>query len=76
MLIPRATTLPLRDRVARCQFLQAGTVAALGLTLPRLLRAPAACPGPDSAAAPGWGRARRCILLFLTGGPPLRGLLG
>jgi hypothetical protein len=45
--------------------LTVGGLAGIGLTLPRLLRA------ADAAeSTPSFGRARRCILLFLTGGPP------
>ncbi|HYH69191.1 MAG TPA: DUF1501 domain-containing protein [Urbifossiella sp.] len=45
-------------------FLRVGAVG--GLALPGLLRAAHAPTTP----APGFGRARRCVLLFLTGGPP------
>src|SRR5262249_50859355 len=43
--------------------LRVGALGAFGLPTPLLLRA--SPPGPD-----GFGRARRCLLLFLTGGPP------
>jgi hypothetical protein len=52
------------EGVRRRDFLRAGAVGAL--SLPTLLRA-AAQPGSGAA---GFGKARRCILLFLTGGPP------
>jgi hypothetical protein len=48
---------------SRRRFLQVGTLGALGLTLPSLLRSRAEQPSPAR-------RARHCILLFLTGGPP------
>lgn len=49
----------------RREFLSIGSLGLFGLTLPNLLRATQA--GRDRA---GQGKARRCILLFLTGGPP------
>src|SRR5262245_52871845 len=55
------------DGLARRNFLRVGALGAFGLSLPRLLQAAAARP---PAAADGFGRARRCLLLFLTGGPP------
>lgn len=53
---------PLRSRR---DFLRLGTIGAL--SLPEILRARA-----DQAkhSHGGFGRARRCVLLFLTGGPP------
>src|SRR5262245_35725782 len=62
VLAKRVTTC---DGISRRTFLTAGSLAALGLA-----------PGTRSAAAPsasardGFGRAKRCLLLFLTGGPP------
>jgi hypothetical protein len=47
----------------RRDFLQVGAVGTLGLALPRLLQA---AEPPRSS----FGRAKNCILLFLTGGPP------
>jgi hypothetical protein len=52
-------------RVSRRRFLQVGAVGALGLSLPTLLRA-----GVSPSAGHAFGRAKRCVLLFLTGGPP------
>ncbi len=47
--------------------LQAGGLAALGLSLPQLWAARAAA---STAAQPaGFGRAKRCIFLFMWGGP-------
>lgn len=51
---------PLRRRV----FLQAGSLSALGLTFPQLLRA------RDEAVAAHGATAKACILLYMTGGPP------
>lgn len=49
----------------RRDFLSVGAVGALGLSLSGLLRA-AESPRTQSS----FGRAKNCILLFLTGGPP------
>ncbi len=65
--------LTLRDRggrlcdgLTRREVLRVGGLAALGLSLPELLRGRQA-----TAAQPGRaGRARSCIILFLMGGPP------
>lgn len=46
----------------RRDFLQVGASAALGLSLPHVLQA--------KSSGPSLGRAKNCILLFLTGGPP------
>jgi hypothetical protein len=51
----------------RRDFLCLGTLGGLGLTLPGLLQAASSRPATAPAS---FGRARRCILLFLTGGPP------
>jgi hypothetical protein len=57
---------------SRRAFLRAGAVSAIGLSLDALGRAGVgqsrAADGPTRAA--GFGRAKRCLLLFLTGGPP------
>jgi hypothetical protein len=57
VLAKRVTTC---DGVSRRSFLTAGSLAALGLA-PR---------ARSAAARGGLGRAKRCLLLFLTGGPP------
>src|SRR4029079_18955801 len=54
------------DGVRRREFLQIGCLGAAGLSLPDLFRARAQASSP----APGAGRARACILLFMGGGPP------
>ncbi|MGV3722928.1 MAG: hypothetical protein ACO1SX_18675, partial [Actinomycetota bacterium] len=52
--------------LGRREFLRAGSLGLLGLSLPQLLAA-------QALAAPGggrtFGRAKRCILLFMWGGP-------
>lgn len=54
-------------RLKRRALLQAGCVSALGLGLPQLFAQRAA--SAESAAGPGFGRAKRCIFLFMWGGP-------
>src|SRR5262245_45701707 len=51
--------------IHRRTLLRLGAVG--GLTLPSFLRASARSP---VAKADGFGRAKRCLILFLTGGPP------
>jgi hypothetical protein len=41
-----------------------------GLSLPSFLRAASAPVSPPLATNDGFGRAKRCAILFLTGGPP------
>lgn len=54
------------DRQTRRQWLQIGGIGSLGLSLPMLWEAQA-----RSAVISGsFGRAKRCIVLFLLGGPP------
>jgi hypothetical protein len=53
------------DGTSRRDFLRLGTVGTLGLGLPEFLRATRHDRDPS-----GFGRARRCVLLFLTGGAP------
>lgn len=53
-------------RIRRRSFLQMGSLGALGLTLPQLLQAQAS---PTRNPSPRFGRAKRCILVFLNGGP-------
>jgi len=47
--------------------LRIGGLGALGVTLPGLLQAGAKAP---AARAASFGRAKSCIILFLSGGPP------
>lgn len=53
---------------SRREWLRAGGLGALGLGLPGLLKANTAGQGVRLAA--GFGRAKSCIILFLSGGPP------
>jgi hypothetical protein len=52
---------------SRRDFLRVGGLGAFGLAWPNLLQAIEKAP---RNAPPSFGRAKRCILLFLTGGPP------
>jgi hypothetical protein len=67
MLTIQGPARPLCHATTRRDFLQIGALSGLGLSLPALLRA--ADPAQRPAGQPS-ARARRCILLFLTGGPP------
>ncbi len=73
MLTIKGPAQRLCEGVWRRDFLRLGAIGGLGLSLPGLLRASDAARGPQSAAAragPVFGRAKRCVLLFLVGGPP------
>ena len=52
------------DGMPRRDFLRLGTLAPLAASLPALAK------GAEPGSAASFGRAKRCILLFLTGGPP------
>jgi hypothetical protein len=52
--------------IQRRDFLRLGALGSFGLSLPDLLRANDA----SAAGANRFGQAKRCILLYLTGGPP------
>ncbi len=62
MLTIQGTRRRLCDGIHRRDFLHLGALGALGLSLPDYLRA--------TESAGHFGRARRCVLLFLTGGAP------
>jgi len=53
--------------IARRDFLSLGMIGGLGLARPDLHAARAVAMGGQTST---FGRARRCLLLFLTGGPP------
>src|SRR5262249_54874883 len=65
MLRINGTAQRLCDGVSRRDFIRVGSLGALGLSWPALLRA-----NPPANADSSFGRAKRCVLLFLTGGPP------
>src|SRR5207247_7677102 len=54
------------DGWSRRAFLRVGSLGGLGLALPQLVKS-ATLPEPPGRS---FGRAKHCILLFLTGGPP------
>lgn len=58
-----------KSRFHRRELLRIGGLGCLGLTLPQILRmnAPGATPASRTAS---FGKAKSCILLFLSGGPP------
>src|SRR5262245_2972354 len=55
------------DGITRREALCVGGLSAFGLALPGLLAARAA--GPTAAGGRGFGRAKSCIVLWMTGGP-------
>src|SRR4051812_8920247 len=65
MLTIHGAARRLCDGSARRDFLRVGALGGLDLSLPGLLRAASA----PATAEPGFGRARRCILLVPFGGP-------
>ncbi len=54
------------DGIVRRDFLRLGVLGGFGLSLPLLRRATAA----REPSRGTFGKAKRCVLLFLTGGPP------
>ncbi|MBI3876183.1 MAG: DUF1501 domain-containing protein [Verrucomicrobia bacterium] len=61
-------SLSLRDGITRRELLRAGGLGCLGLALPSVLRG--ATSTKTKSVTPSFGRAKSCIILFLTGGPP------
>lgn len=58
------------DGVTRRDVLRVGSSAAIGLTLADILRLQTASAASGKrVGAPGWGRAKSVILIFLQGGP-------
>ena len=53
----------------RRNFLRAGSLSWFGLTLPEMLTRLAAAEGSPERSQPTFVRAKRCILLFMWGGP-------
>src|SRR5262249_52143863 len=66
MLTIKGAAQQLCEGTTRRDFPRLGAVGTLGLSLPDFLRATA-----SRDSGPGqFGRAKRCVLLFLTGGAP------
>jgi hypothetical protein len=77
MLSLCAPPIRLCQEWSRRQVLQVGSLGLLGLGLPDLLQAQASGPRSRSTRPikhAAQGKARACILLFLTGGPPQHSL--
>jgi len=55
--------------IDRREMLRIGSLAIGGVTLPNLLQASARADS-DASKAPGFGRAKRCLMLYLSGGHP------
>lgn len=55
--------------LGRREFLRAGSLGLLGLSLPQLLQRQAEAASGAAPAGRTFGRAKRCILLFMWGGP-------
>lgn len=66
MLTLRSASTRLCDGLSRRDFLHAGGLGLLGLSLPDLMRGQAQAVAPRART----GRAKACIVLFLMGGPP------
>jgi hypothetical protein len=61
---------PQAERIARRDFLHVGALGFFGLTYPALVQAVEQQAHPASRQTSRFGCAKRCLLLFLTGGPP------
>lgn len=59
------------DGLSRREWLRVGGLSAFGLSLAKLQVARAAAPDqPSSDHSASFGKAKRCIVLFMLGGPP------
>ena len=58
------------DGVTRRELLRIGGLSTLGLSLPHLLQARAAQANESTDKPSTFGRAKRCIFLYMWGGPP------
>src|SRR5438067_822653 len=67
MLSLNAGSARLCDGLTRREALRVGGLGAFGLSLPQLL---AAREAPPAGGGPGFGRAKACIVLWMSGGPP------
>ena len=67
--MPRTECGDFRRAAHRREILRLGGLGMLGLSLPELLAARGAEPAAPRPATPTFGRATRCIFLFMWGGP-------
>ncbi|MCA9026959.1 MAG: DUF1501 domain-containing protein [Planctomycetaceae bacterium] len=58
-----------RLAMSRRTLLRLGALGGMGLSLPQLLRADTEVASDPFDAMPSFGRAKRCLLVFLNGGP-------
>jgi len=69
MLTIRRPVRPGDNDVCRRDFLTVGGLSTLGLSLPSMLQAAPTATGGQELTAPGFGRAKQCLVVFLWGGP-------
>lgn len=70
MLSFQANSTRLCDRITRREWLRVGGLGAFGLSAGSLRSAHAAQPAATGELAASFGKAKRCIVLFMLGGPP------
>lgn len=70
MLSFQANSTRLCDRLTRREWLRVGGLGAFGLSAGSLRSAHAAQPAATGELAASFGKAKRCIVLFMLGGPP------
>ncbi|PQO39539.1 DUF1501 domain-containing protein [Bremerella cremea] len=70
MLSFQANSTTLCDRITRREWLRVGGLGAFGLSAGSLRSASAAQPAATGELAASFGKAKRCIVLFMLGGPP------
>lgn len=67
MLHLSSTGTALCDGISRRRFLSVGSLVSCGLTLPKLLSANES--KPTKASTSTFGRAKRCLMIYMWGGP-------
>lgn len=70
MLSFQANSTTLCDRLTRREWLRVGGLGTFGLSAGSLRSAHAAQPAATGELAASFGKAKRCIVLFMLGGPP------
>lgn len=70
MLLFQANSTRLCDRLTRREWLRVGGLGTFGLSAGSLRSAHAAQPAATGELAASFGKAKRCIVLFMLGGPP------